>query len=129
MIEPINFFGAVRKRWRLIVVLAVVGAVLALLAPTSATKHPKTILKYETWATVGAPASSGIIQGTVSNAQILFYSNTFPVKLAAVQDVGLKGNPYEFAGGMFGTSQPPTFKGVYPTSANSTTASSSTFTA
>ena len=128
MIEPINFLGALRQRWRLVVVLAVVGAIIALLYPTSTTKHPKTILKYETWATVGAPASSGIIQGTVSNAQILFYSNTFPVKLAAVQDVGLKGNPYEFAGGMFGTSQPPTFKGVYPTSANSTTASSSSST-
>lgn len=121
MIEPINFFGAVRRRWRLIVVLAVVGAVLALLAPTSATKHPKTILKWETFATVGAPASSGLIQGTVSNAQILFYSNTFPVKLAAVSDVGLAGNPYVYAAGMFGTSATVTGKGPYPTGPGSST--------
>ncbi|HEY5109105.1 MAG TPA: hypothetical protein VII96_05790, partial [Acidimicrobiales bacterium] len=82
MIEPINFFGALRQRWRLVVVLAVICAVIALVIPASASKHTKTILKWETWATVGAPASSGLIQGTVSNAQILFYANTFPVKLA-----------------------------------------------
>jgi Mrp family chromosome partitioning ATPase len=121
MIEPINFFGAVRRRWRLIVVLAVVGAVIAILAPTSTTKHPKTILKWETFATVGAPASSGLIQGTVSNAQILFYSNTFPVKLAAVSDVGLAGNPYVYAAGMFGTSATVTGKGPYPTGPTTST--------
>ena len=115
MIEPINFLGALRQRWRLVVVLAVVGAVIALLAPTSTAKHPKTILKWETWASVGAPASSGLIAGTVSNAQILFYANTFPVKLAAVSDVGLTGNPYEFAGGMFGTTVAASAKGAYPT--------------
>ena len=116
MIEPINFLGALRQRWRLIVVLAVLGAVIALLVPTTAAKHPKTLLRWETWATVGAPASSGLISGTVSNAQILFYSNTFPVKLAAVSDVGLKGNPYEYAGGMFGSTTAPSTKGgVYPT--------------
>ena len=121
MIEPINFLGALRQRWRLVVVLAVIGAVVALLAPTTATKHPKTVLKWETWASVGAPASSGLIAGTVSNAQILFYSNTFPVKLAAVSDVGLKGNPYTFAGGMFGSTVAASTKGGYPTSPNSGT--------
>ena len=114
MIEPINILGAVRQRWRLIVVLAVVGAVIALLAPTSTTKHVKTILKWETYATVGAPASSGLLSGTVSNAQILFYSNTFPVKLAAVSDVGLVGNPYVYASGMFGSTI-GAGKGGYPT--------------
>jgi Mrp family chromosome partitioning ATPase len=116
MIEPINFFGALRQRWRLVVVLAVICAVIALVIPASTSKHTKTILKWETWATVGAPASSGLIQGTVSNAQILFYANTFPVKLAAVSDVGLKGNPYEFAGTMFGSTVAASTKGGYPTS-------------
>ncbi len=123
MIEPINFLAAVRKRWRLIVVLAVVGAVIALVFPVSSPKHPKTILKWETFASVGAPASSGLIQGTVSNAQILFYSNTFPVKLAAVSDVGLTGNPYTYAAGMFGTTAAVTGKGAYPTGPGASTTS------
>jgi len=113
MIEPINFLGALRHRWRLVVVLAVIGAVIALAAPTSAPKNPKTLLKWETWASVGAPASSGLITGTVSSAQILFYANTFPVKLAAVSDIGLKGDPYVYANGMFGTTV-GAIKGAYP---------------
>lgn len=119
MIEPINFLGALRHRWRLVVVLAVVGAIVALVFPTSISKHPKTLLKWETWSTVGAPASSGLITGTVSNAEILFYANTFPVKLAAVSDVGLKGNSYVYANGMFGTTVAPG-AGAYPTAATST---------
>jgi Mrp family chromosome partitioning ATPase len=101
MIEPINFLGAIRQRWRLIVVCAVIGAIFGVLYPSSVTKHPKTVLKWQTTALVGAPASSGLIAGTVSSAQIQFYANTFPVKLAAVSDVGLTGNPYVFSGGMY----------------------------
>ena len=78
----------------------------------------RRILKWETFVTVGAPASSGLITGTVSNAQILFYANTFPVKLAAVSDVGLKGNPYVYADGMFGTTVGARRKGAYPTGAD-----------
>lgn len=107
MVEPINFLGAIRNRWRLIVVLAVIGAIASLLFPTSNTTNPKTILKWKTYAIVGAPASSGLISGTVSAAQIEFYGNTFPVKLAAVSDVGLKGNPYLFAGSMEATTVAP----------------------
>jgi Mrp family chromosome partitioning ATPase len=124
MIEPINFLGAVRQRWRLIVVLAVVGAVIALVIPGSTAKHTKSVLKWETFASVGAPASNGLIQGTVSNAQILFYSNTFPVKLAAVSDAGLAGNPYIYAGGMFGSTIGPSSKTPYPIVPASVTAPS-----
>jgi Mrp family chromosome partitioning ATPase len=125
MIEPINFLEAVRRRWRLIVVLAAVGAVVALLIPISQADHPKTILKWETYASVGAPASSGLLQGTVSNAQILFYANTFPVKLAAVSDVGLVGNPYTYAGGMFGSTTGAT-EGPYPTGPGATATKAAT---
>lgn len=123
MIEPINFLGAVRQRWRLIVVLVAVGTVVALLYPVTQAKHPKTILKWETYASVGSPASSGLLQGTVSNAQILFYANTFPVKLTAVTDVGLVGNPYTYSGGMFGTTAAAT-KGAYPIGPGAGTATS-----
>ena len=53
MIEPINFFGALRKRWRLIVALAVVGAVVALLSPVSGPKHARPFLRYQAYALVG----------------------------------------------------------------------------
>ena len=115
MIEPINFVGAIRQRWKLILVLAVIGAVIAVAIPASKPKHMATPLKFETYATVGAPASNGLALGTVSNAQILFYANTFPVKLAAVKDTNLTGNPYVYAGGMFGTTVAPTAKAGYPT--------------
>jgi len=120
MIEPINFVGAFRQRWRLVVVLAVIGAVVALLVPTSSSKVLKTTLRWETFATVGAPASSGIIQGTVSNAQILFYANTYPVKLDAVNEVGMTGNPYAYAAGMFGSAVSPNLKTPYPTGPTAT---------
>ena len=123
MIEPINFVGTLRKRWRLVVVLAVIGAVIALVIPTSTVKHPKTVLKWQTWTSVGAPAANGLIQGTVSNAQIQFVANTFPVKLAAVADVGLKGNPYVYAGDMFATTAAAATHGAYPTGPGTTTSS------
>jgi Mrp family chromosome partitioning ATPase len=126
MIEPINFVEAVRRRWRLIVVLAALGAVVALLIPISQAKHPKTVLKWETYASVGAPASSGLLVGTVSNAQILFYANTFPVKLAAVSDVGLVGNPFIYSEGMFGSTTAANSKAAYPTGPGATTASGAT---
>ncbi len=52
MIEPINIFGAMRQRWRLFVVLAVLGAVIALVIPITVKKPAKTVLKWETFATV-----------------------------------------------------------------------------
>jgi polysaccharide biosynthesis transport protein len=115
MIEPINFFGAVRKRWRLFVVLAVVGAVVALFVPISTPKHPKTVRKYETYALVGAPSSSGLLQGTVTSAQILFFADTFPVKLTAIHDVGLAGDPYQYLLGMISVAGAPSGKTAYPT--------------
>jgi Mrp family chromosome partitioning ATPase len=115
MIEPINFFKALRQGWRLVVILIMICVVSALVIPASVTKHSKSKLKWETLAVVGAPASSGLFQGTVSQAQILFYANTYPVKLAAVAEVGLKGDPYEYAGGMFGSTLAAPTNGLYPT--------------
>ncbi len=122
MIEPINILGAIRQRWRLIVVLAVIGAVICLAMPVSAKKKPTTTpLLWETYATVGTPSSGGAAGGNVSTAEILFYANTFPVKLDAVAAVGLKGNPYAFAGGMFGSTTAPAAKHPYPTAESAAT--------
>jgi Mrp family chromosome partitioning ATPase len=105
MIEPINFFGGLRRGWRLVVVLAVIGAVVALLMPISPVKHKKSILRW-------APSSAGILQGTVNNDQILFYSNTLLVKIAAVADANQGANLYVIAGGMFGSTTGAVVNGV-----------------
>jgi Mrp family chromosome partitioning ATPase len=117
IMEPINFLGAVRQRWRLIVVLAVVGAIVFLLLPTSTPKHVKSNLRWETYAIVGAPVSTGILAGSITASQILFFANTAPVKVNALGTVRLVGNPYVYAAGMFGTSTAPSTKGPYPLAA------------
>ena len=74
MIEPINFFGALRRAWRLVVVLAVVGAIVAVVVPVSQAKPKKALLRWESTAIVGAAPSSAFLTGTVTTSQILFLS-------------------------------------------------------
>ena len=114
MIEPINFFGALRKRWRLIIALAVVGAVVALLAPVSGPKHARPFLRYQAYALVGSPASGGIISGSVTTNQILFYSENLDVKLAAYTDVSPVGTFGSYLPGLFASAAAPGPK--YPSS-------------
>jgi Mrp family chromosome partitioning ATPase len=115
MIEPFHILSALRKRWRLVAVSAVLFAVVAVIIPVSSPKPDKTLLKWETWAVVGAPAPNGLIAGTVSTSQILFFANTYSVKLSAVIAVGLRGDPYAYAAGMFTSSVSPAATGHYPT--------------
>ena len=123
MIEPINFFGALRRAWRLVVVLALVGAVVAMVVPVSSVKHKKTLLHWESIAVVGAAPSSGILSGTVTTAQILFFANSLGVKLAAVAKAGVVPNTYTsslalgltYSIGMFGSVGTPALSSVYPT--------------
>jgi Mrp family chromosome partitioning ATPase len=121
MIEPINFFGALRRRWRLIVALAVVGAIVALLVPISSPKRAPTLLKYETYVQVGSPGSGGIISGTVTTNQILFYANELTVKLATVNDVQPIGGFVSYLPGLFASTVPPG-KGKFPQSGTVPTA-------
>ena len=44
--EPIDFWGALRRSWRLFVVLALIGAVVAVLVPVSHTKRVKSAVPY-----------------------------------------------------------------------------------
>ena len=111
MIEPINFFGALRRAWRLVAVLVVVGAVVAVFLPVSSAKPKKTLLRWEAVAVVGAAPSSGILSGTVTTSQILFFANSLGTKLAAIYKSGLVPNTYTsslataytYSGGMFGS--------------------------
>ena len=115
MIEPIHILSALRKRWRLVALLAAIFAVVAVFIPVSSPKPVKSLLKWETWAVVGAPAPNGLIAGTVSTSQILFFASTYSVKLSAVIAVGLKGDPYAYAAGMLTSSVSPSATSHYPT--------------
>jgi len=116
MIEPIHIVSALRRRWRLIVALAVIFAVIAVIIPSTAPKPvKKTLLRWETWSVVGAPAPNNLIVGTVSTSQILFFANTYALKLDAIIAIGLKGDPFAYANGMFTTTVTPSAKGQYPT--------------
>ena len=122
MVEPIHIFSALRKRWRLVVVLAFIFGMIGIIIPVASPKPVKTLLKWETFAVVGAPASNGLISGTASTSQIVFFANTFPVKLSAMSDVGLKSDPFVYAGGMLSSTNGPLASGRYPTAADTAVA-------
>ena len=93
MIEPINYTAALRRSWRLLVVLALLFAVIAVLLPVS---HPvsqkNSPTRWQTVSIVGAPPSNGIVgSGTVTLGQILFYGNSFDVKAGAVETAKTPG--------------------------------------
>lgn len=97
--EAIDYPGALRKSWRLLLVLAVVGGVIGYLLPTG---HGKSKAS-EVWcstATAGAPpstgggsgANSGFNAGIPTN-QIVFYSQSAQVLANAAQAAGIPGTP------------------------------------
>ena len=87
MVEPINYVAALRRSWRLLGVLALLGAVVAVLLPVS---HPVVVkddpVRYRATTIVGAPPAKGIVDSsTVTTPQILFFGNTFEVRANAVK--------------------------------------------
>jgi Mrp family chromosome partitioning ATPase/capsular polysaccharide biosynthesis protein len=107
MIEPINYTAALRRSWRLLLVLAVVFAIVAVLLPVSkAPSQKKSPLRYRANAIVGAPPSKGIVgSATVSEGQILFYGNNFFLKGAAVAAAKTPGPTLELIGEMSASPQ------------------------
>lgn len=97
--EPIDFLGGLRRSWRLLVVLTVLGGLIGVLLPTShakaSRKHGPSL--YTATAIVGsAPNGQGsLVGGQVNAAQILFYANTSAVKDATVTAVGLTPSAFE----------------------------------
>ena len=94
--EPIDYVGALRRSWRLLVVLGLLGAIVAIVVPVShpASKKVNT-LRWHANAIVGsAPSGAGnVVGGAVTGAQILFYANSFSVREATARTVGLHVNP------------------------------------
>jgi Mrp family chromosome partitioning ATPase len=89
--EPIDYAGALRRSWRLLVALAILGAVVAVLMPVSAAKRVKSPIPYTAIAIVGgAPTAPGSpLNGSVSAAQIQFFASTSDNLQTVAETAGL----------------------------------------
>ena len=89
MIERVNYWGALRRGWRLLVALALVFAVVAVLLPQS--KSPKVVPNKYDWRAasyVSTLSTDGISKAGVSSHTILFWANNFYTKGAAIVAAG-----------------------------------------
>ena len=88
--EPIDYQGALLRRWWLLLVLGLVGALAGFLFPAGHAKAGSAP-RWSTTAYVGAPpGSSGISSSSVNSSQILFYAHNTGIAKAAAASVGLK---------------------------------------
>ena len=95
MIEPIHFWAALRRSWRLLAALALLFAVVAVLLPVShAVVQKDNPVLWRATSIVGAPPSNGIVgTGNVTLAQIIFFANSFEVKESAISAAKPPGSP------------------------------------
>ncbi len=86
--EPINFAGALWRSWRLLLVLAILGAAVAVVMPVPRVKQPKPVLHYVSYAVVGSVPRGGsnLLGGGVTGAQILFYAQSLGVLQDTARD-------------------------------------------
>ena len=90
----IDYVGAVRRRWWLVLALGVVGALLAMmLAPNGPTKAT-TGWNFEATTLVGVPASTtpagaASYSGGVTPSQVIFFAQKESILAAAAKDAGL----------------------------------------
>ena len=94
--EPVDFGGALLRRWWLLLVLGLVGLLVGLALPVSHSGHSSP-LSWSTTAIVGASppggaGASGALAGGVTTNQISFYARTDQVVLAAAKQAGRKGS-------------------------------------
>lgn len=89
--EPIEYWRALRRSWRLAVLLAIVGAFVAIMIPVSHPKVAKAALPYAATTVVGTPPISvgSPLHGGVTSAQIAFFANQSTNEVAAVNAAGL----------------------------------------
>jgi len=89
--EPIDYTAALRRSWRLILVFALLGAIIAVVIPTSQAKKVKSAFPYQAIAVVGTPPNGGgspLHAGVTSN-QILFYATQSTTEAYTVADAGI----------------------------------------
>ena len=94
--EPVDFGGALLRRWWLLLALGLVGLLVGLALPVSHSGHSSP-LSWSTTAIVGAsppggPGTSGALAGGVTTNQISFYARTDQVVLAAAKQAGRTGS-------------------------------------
>jgi Mrp family chromosome partitioning ATPase len=92
--EPVDFGGALLRRWWLLLVLALVGLLVGLAMPVTHSKHLNP-LSWSTTAIVGATppgAVGGSLAAGVTTSQISFYAKTDQVVLAAAKQAGRAGS-------------------------------------
>jgi len=107
MVEPINYAAALRRSWRLLVVLALLFALIAVVLPVGhRTVDKDNPVRWETTAIVGAPPGSGIVgSNVVTTSQILFYGNSFDVRGAAFEAAKTPGPALKVISAMSASSQ------------------------
>jgi Mrp family chromosome partitioning ATPase len=91
--EPIDFLGALRRSWRLILTLAVIGGLVGFLFPVS-THKAKVVKNPIPWSAVAVVGAAPTAQGTVvgggaTGDQINFYAARTQVREAALRAVRL----------------------------------------
>jgi Mrp family chromosome partitioning ATPase len=89
--EPIDYAGVLRRSWRLLLLLAVVGAVIAAVIPVSHPKRVKSALPYSATALVATPPNStgSPLKAGVGSTQIAYFANLSSTQQTVASDVGL----------------------------------------
>src|SRR5580704_8906426 len=97
--EPIDYGGALRRSWRLLVGLAILGAVIAAFIPVGHAKRVKSALPYQATAIVGtAPNGNGSpLNGGVSASQLMFFASKTDTQQGVADAAGLTIPDYELS--------------------------------
>ncbi len=95
--EPVDYLGALRRSWRLIVALALIGVLIAVLVPVGGAHHGKKHVKklpnpWSAQATVGAAPTgiNSLVGGGATGSQIQFYASSTAVMRDTVNASGLR---------------------------------------
>lgn len=94
--EPVDYLGALRRSWRLLVALGLIGVLVAVLIPVG-TGHKKGHARrlpnpWEASATVGATPTGNntVVGGGATGSQIQFYAISTAVQRAALDAAGFR---------------------------------------
>ncbi len=94
--EPVDYLGALRRSWRLLVALGLIGVLIAVLIPVGG-GHKKGHARrlpnpWEASATVGAAPTGNntVVGGGATGAQIQFYAVSTNVQRAALDAAGFR---------------------------------------
>lgn len=89
--EPIDYAGALRRSWRLILLLALVGAVVAVLVPVAHAKRVKSAFPYAASVIVGSPpnGTGSPLRAGVTSQQILFFATQASTQQTVESDAGV----------------------------------------